>query len=466
MARTFWLKHLQRYRNQYLASLSATVGIFMVVCTSAWSSPALPKLLTEPNPPVSITPDDGSWILSISAIGAIPGMLIAGLTVDRVGRKWPLVCSAAPLITGWVLVATARSAILLYVARFLWGVSYGIAYAIVPIYLGEIASDEIRGAVGSFVTAMAKLAILFEYAIGPYVSFEALAWISLVAVVAFLATFVWMPESPHYLLDKGRSEEARSGLRWLRRRADVEEELAATKKSIERTVSERAGFSDLFVATYRNHLIIVLILALGMQLTGSLAILGYAQTIFGKISSKLTPAEMSIILGVVQFVTVLFPIFLVDRFGRRPLMLWSTAGSTLGLLLGAIYFTLDAADVAVEPYGWISFVGLLLFVVMYAFGLATVPFTILSEIFPKNIRAAANATQGIVSSIIIFGLVKLFQVALDNVGAYLPFWVFTLCTAATFGFVFLFIPETKGRTLDEVHELIAGVRSPPIKTPR
>uniref|UniRef100_A0A182MWN6 Facilitated trehalose transporter Tret1 n=1 Tax=Anopheles culicifacies TaxID=139723 RepID=A0A182MWN6_9DIPT len=458
MTTSAWFVRLARYRNEYLASLSATLCIFMVVCSNAWSSPALPKLLTEPNPPVSITAGAGSWIVSIQAIGGIFGMILAGLTVDRLGRKWPFIASALPVIAGWIMIALARTSVFLYIARVLFGVSYGMAYGIVPIYIGEITSDGVRGAAASLITVMAKLGILFEYSVGPYVSFETLAWLSMLGPVLFLSTFVWMPESPHYLLGKGRSDEARQNLRWLRRNSAVEEELNCTQKSIERSVSERGSMRELFLPAYRNNLIIVLILAVGVQMSGMQAILSYAQTIFSQISSDLTDAEMSIVLGAVQMVTVLFPVFLVDRVGRRPLMLWSSAGSFLGLLLGAIYFTLDAADIDVARFGWVSFVGLLLFVVSYAFGLATIPFAILSEIFPKNIRAYANALFGILSGAIIFAVVKLFQVAQDNVGAYLPFWVFTVSTGLTFGFVFLYIPETKGRSLDEVQEIIAGWR--------
>ncbi|XP_058122408.1 facilitated trehalose transporter Tret1-like [Anopheles ziemanni] len=454
-----WLGQLRRYRNEYLAAITGTLSIFMVVCTNAWSSPAMPKLLAEPDPPVSITPDAGSWIVSIQSIGGIFGMIIAGLTVDRFGRKWPFIGSAFPIIAGWTMIALARAPLLLYVARFLFGVSYGIAYGIAPIYIGEIASDRVRGATASFITMMAKLAILFEYSVGPYASFETLAWLGLPGAALFLCTFVWMPESPHYLLGKGRSDEAHRCLRWLRRHSEVEDELAATKRSAERAASEGTSMGDLFQPRYRNNLIIVFILGVGINLTGMQAILSYAQTIFAGISSDLTQAEMSIVLGAVQMLTVLFPVFFVDRLGRRPLMLWSSAISTLGMLMGAIYFTLDAADVAVKPYGWVSFVGLVVFVVSYAFGLATVPFSILSEIFPKNIRAYANALFGILSGVVIFGVVKLFQVAIDNVGAYLPFWVFTVSAALTFVFVFLYIPETKGRSLDEVQDIIARWRT-------
>uniref|UniRef100_A0A182K3E7 Facilitated trehalose transporter Tret1 n=1 Tax=Anopheles christyi TaxID=43041 RepID=A0A182K3E7_9DIPT len=451
-----WISRLLLRRNEYFASFSATLCIFMVVCSSAWSSPALPKLLAEPDPPVLITPDAGSWIVSIQAIGGIFGMILSGLTVDRLGRKWPFIACALPVIAGWVMIALARTSLLLYIARFLFGVSYGLAYGIVPIYIGEITSDEVRGAAASLITVMAKLGILFEYSVGPYVSFETLAWISMLGPVLFLLTFMWMPESPHYLLGRGRCDEARHSLKWLRRTSVVEEELNCTRKSIERTVAERGSMKELFLPAYRNNLIIVLILAIGMQMSGVQAILSYAQTIFSQISSDLTDAEMSIVLGAVQMVSVSFPVFLVDRVGRRPLLLWSAAGSFLGLLLGAIYFTLDAAGVNVESFGWMSFLGLVLFVISYAFGMATIPFAILSEIFPKNIRAYANALFGILSGATIFAVVKLFQVALDNVGAYLPFWVFAVSTALTYGFVYLYIPETKGKSLDEAQEIIAG----------
>ncbi|XP_058821008.1 facilitated trehalose transporter Tret1-like [Topomyia yanbarensis] len=445
-------QHWNKYRNEYLASVAATLSVFMVVTTNAWSSPALPKLLSEDSP-VPMTADEGSWMVAIQAIGAVFGPVIAALTVDHIGRKLTLLGTVLPVIIGWILIGVGDRVEYLYVARFLFGVSYGTVYSVSPIYLGEIASDAIRGSAGTLITVLAKLGFLAMYSVGPYLEYRTLAWISMVGPGLFVVCFIWMPETPFHRLARNDDVSAEKCLSWLRRSEKVSEELIAMKASVLISKEERGSVMELFASAYRNNMRILLILVFSMQMTGLLAILGYAQTIFEKISTNLEPEEMSIVLGAVQMVAVIFPAVLVDRMGRRPLLLLSTAGTTLGLLMCSIYFAIDDGG---GNHGWIAFVSLMLYIVAYGLGLATVSFAILSEIFPKNIRAYATAAFAMLSALIVFGVAKMFQIALDEVGPYLPFAIFGICGAVSWLLIYLYIPETKGRTLDEIQRIVRG----------
>ncbi|XP_065077609.1 facilitated trehalose transporter Tret1-like [Ochlerotatus camptorhynchus] len=451
-----FLQLFRKYRNEYWATLAATLSIQMVVLTNAWSSPAIPKLM-EDDSPIPITADEGSWVVAIQAIGAVFGPLITSAGVDRIGRKWTLLSTAIPVVTGWVLVGVGDSVGYLYAARFLFGVAYGTAYSVLPIYLGEIASDAIRGSAGTMITVLAKKGFLVVYCIGPYLEYKTLAWVLMFGPAIFLLCFVWMPESPYYLLGKNKDEQAEKSLAWFRRSTKVSEELAIMKASVERSNQEKGSFKELLNPVYRNNMRIVFILVFSMQFTGILAILGYAQTIFEKIPTNMKPEEMSIVLGAVQLKAVLVPAILVDRMGRRPLLLLSTAGTTLGLLVCSIYFAIADDDYR-GNLGWIAFIALLFYIVSFGMGLATVSFAVLTELFPKNIRAHANATFSISSALVVFVIVKLFQMALDNVGPYLPFGVFALSGAIGFVLIYIYIPETKGKSLDEVQRIVAGVR--------
>uniref|UniRef100_A0A182S910 Major facilitator superfamily (MFS) profile domain-containing protein n=1 Tax=Anopheles maculatus TaxID=74869 RepID=A0A182S910_9DIPT len=350
---------------------------------------------------------------------------------------------------------------MLYTARLLHGIGYGLAYSVTPIYLGEISSDAIRGSTGVLVTVMAKLAFLLEYSVGPYVGFRALAWISLALPVGFCVLFFWMPETPYFLLARGNKKAAADSLRWLRRTTSIDEELSRMEKLVLDSKKKGNPLKQLLLtSTNKKSLVIILLLSLGMQLTGINAILGYSQTIFSRLALPLTAAELSIVLALVQLGSVMLPTFLVDRAGRRPLLLASTAGSFLGLAMCAVYFTLDETTTDVlspEPgaaHGWIPFGGVLLFIISFAIGLATVPFAILGEVFPKHIKAAANSVFAVITSAVVFSVVKLFQVISDGAGTYVSFWIFTGCTAVTGILIFLVIPETKGQSFERIQEIM------------
>ncbi|XP_058461854.1 facilitated trehalose transporter Tret1-like [Malaya genurostris] len=443
------------YRNEYLTAITATLSLVATVAAAGWSSPAIPAL-RRADSPVPITADQGSWIVSILSIGSLFGPIITSLFVDRYGRKLTLLLSVIPLAVGWVMIALAEHVSIIYVARFLHGISYGSAYSVAPIYLGEIASPEIRGSTGILVTVMAKIAFLLQYSIGPYVNFNTLAWISLGFPGLFIALFVWMPESPYYLLTANKEKDAFASLCWLRRcdgeSEQFRQEFRQIKAVIEKGRHSPATMKELFKRSNRKSLIIILVLSCGMQLTGINAILGYSQSIFSKLDMNLEAAELSIVLAGVQLLAVFIPIFAVDRLGRRPLLFISCGGSFLGLLTCSIYFTLDAFDYSVQEFSWVPFIGTLGFIIAFALGLATVPFAILGEVFPKHIKANANAVFAIITSVVVFTVVKLFQVISDGIGTFVSFWIFSGCTAGTGALIYWIIPETKGQSLEAIQK--------------
>ncbi|XP_055603827.1 facilitated trehalose transporter Tret1-like [Uranotaenia lowii] len=448
-----------RYRYEYLAAVTATMSLVATVAAAGWSSPAIPAL-KQADSPIPITPDQGSWIVSILSIGSLFGPIITGFTIDRWGRKLVLLLSVIPLTIGWIMIVFASNIPIVYAARFLHGISYGMAYTITPIYLGEISSNAIRGSTGVLVTVMAKVAFLIEYSVGPYVSFQSLALISMTFPIFFITAFLWMPETPYFFLARGNDKAALKSLQWLRQTSSDELylELHTMKALVQKSAQNSSPWKDLFTKANRRSLAMILLLSFGMQLTGINAILGYSQTIFAKLDMDLNAAELSIILGVVQLIAVFIPTFFVDKCGRRPLLLLSCTGSLFGLLCCACFFTLTAFQYSVEQYSWIPFVGALIFIIFFAFGLATVPFAILGEVFPKHIKACANALFAMISSVVVFTIIKLFQVISDGVGTYVSFWTFSVCTAITGLLIYVFIPETKGKSFEEIQQLITDKR--------
>ncbi|XP_062549490.1 facilitated trehalose transporter Tret1-like isoform X2 [Armigeres subalbatus] len=367
--------------------------------------------------------------------------------------------AAIPTIIGWILIGVADSVTVLYVSRLLSGLSYGMSYSSMPIYLGEIASDSIRGSIGTLLTVMAKAGILVEYSVGPFVGFRTLAWISLAFPVAFFLLFMWMPESPYYLLAKNKDESAKKNLSWLRKRDQVDDELAMMKAAVERSKQNKGTFRELFTRGNARSLIIVLGLGALQQLCGSQAIIAYSQQIFAEVQSGLEAHESSIIMAVIQLLTAACSSSIVDRVGRRPLLLISTAGCAVGTFIVGLYFFLQQQGVEVQSVSWIPLVVMMLYIISYTLGLATVPFAILGELFPSNVKAVAAALFTMFASSVGFGVSKLYQVISDDLGTYVSFWIFTVCSSLFVIFVFMLVPETKGKPLDVILEEMRNSQS-------
>ncbi|XP_058833967.1 facilitated trehalose transporter Tret1-like [Topomyia yanbarensis] len=445
------IKDFRKYSNQYLAAFTGTLLTFSVIASYGWTSPTLPILLADDSP-LPITPDESSWIVSILVLASIAGPIPTAWAVDKFGRKYTMLFAAIPTIIGWILIGVAQSVPVLYVSRLLSGISYGMQYSSMPLYLGEIASDAIRGSIGTLLTVMAKAGILVEYSVGPYVGFRTLAWISLVFPSAFFVLFMWMPESPYYLLAKNDQESAAKSLRWLRKRDEVHDELIMMKTAVEKSKQNKGTFRELLTPGNRRSLIVVLGLGALQQLCGSQAVIAYSQQIFEEVQSGLKAHESSIIMAVIQLITATLSSSIVDRVGRRPLLLISTAGCAIGTFIVGLYFFLQQQGVAVQSVSWIPLVVIMLYIISYTIGLATVPFAVLGELFPANVKAVAAAMYTMFASSVGFGVAKLYQVISDELGTYVSFWIFAVCSSLFVIFVYLLVPETKGKPLDQILE--------------
>lgn len=382
-------------------------------------------------------------------MGPIPSFLL----VDRIGRKYTLLLTSIPLILAWILIIVANSAGVLYASRILSGISYGMAYTTMPMYLGEIASDAIRGSIGTLITVMAKLGILIAYAIGPYVSVKVLASILLVAPIIFILVFIWLPESPYYLVSKKKEEEASKSLEWLRGHKDINPELLKIDAAVVKASENKGTLKELFTKGNRMALIIVLGLGMCQQLCGSQAVVAYSTQLFKEVGSGLDASVAAIIMGVVQLITAGFSSYIVDSLGRRPLLLLSTTGASICNIIVAVYFFLkDKQGIETSGISWIPILAIMVFIISYTIGLATVPFAILGEVFPTNVKALASGTYTVVSSIVGFGVSKLYQVVNDHksLGTHVTFFAFGVFSFLFIFFVWYLVPETKGKSLDAI----------------
>ncbi|XP_038208066.1 facilitated trehalose transporter Tret1-like [Zerene cesonia] len=432
--------------KEYGTALCATLITATAGTCYGWPSPTL-SYLQSASSLIPTTSDERSWIASImilcSALTPIPSAYFA----DRFGRKTALLLGAIPFILGWVLVIVAKSVAVLYVARMFSGLGYGIVYTVAPMYTGEIATSEVRGALSTLITLMNKVGILSQFCIGPFVTMRTLAAINLILPITFVITFIFLPESPYYYLKFERSERAERALKNLRS-GDIRLELKNIEINVQEDMKNRGSWGDLLSeATYRKALWISLGVFTIQQLCGSAAVIAYAQGIFEATESHIEPYQASIYLGCVQVATCCLSVILVDRVGRKPLLLLSALG--VGLMNGVIgtYFYFYLTNKAsVTHLHWLPITALLIYIVCYAVGLSTVPYVIIGEMFPTNVKLYASCVAHIYTGISMFAVQKLFQVVDDAFGIYTVFWGFSVFSILGLFFMLAVLPETKGKS--------------------
>lgn len=307
-----------------------------------WASPSLPKLLA-PGGPFQITVEQGTWIVASLKLGQVIGPIPAAWMMDRFelcyligiynvriifglyfsfGRKRSILITSVLLVSGWIMLAFAETFELICVFTFLAGFSISCSYVTLPMYTAEIASPHIRGSLGIIQTVCGKSAILFTFAVGPFISFRLMAWLGTVPIFCFVLIYYWLPESPYHLIAINNKLAAEVSLQKLRCNLDVKEELSQMEISVKKSQENQGTFRELFFnPRNRQKIIVILGLSALLELSGSQIIQVYAQTIFSTLNSGLDPKYSSIIFGVVQFAAAILAFFLVDTIGRRPLLL-------------------------------------------------------------------------------------------------------------------------------------------------
>ncbi|KAG6452423.1 hypothetical protein O3G_MSEX007613 [Manduca sexta] len=439
--------------REYVAALSATLITAAAGTTVGWTSPTLP-ILRGKDSPIVTSADQGSWITSIMILCSAASPIPASYLADRIGRKKTLLLASVPYIIGWILVMLAGNVPTIYASRLISGLGYGIAYTTAPMYLGEIASDEVRGAMATLITVMSKLGILSQYCIGPYVSMLGLASFNIAIPILFVVTFSTMPESPYYYIKSGQKDEAEASLKKLRGKKYAREELESMVNLVSENMKEKSRWKDLIaVGGNKRGLIILMGIYFTQQFCGSTAIISYAQEIFSAAEGGLGEKESCILFGTVQLLTSAISSQLVDRLGRKPLLLISSCGVGLAnVIIGAYFYMKHLDSEYIVSIKFIPIVVIPIFIFSYTIGLATVPFAITSEIFPTNIKSKATCVIQIFVALFTFAVTKLYQVVADNLGHYVAFWGFSALSIAGVIFILVLLPETKGQSFAAIQD--------------
>lgn len=394
--------------------------------------------------------------MSIALAGCLIGALTAGMLADKLGRKPLLLLSA--LI--FVLTAYGTGAFsnfqLFLLARFCGGIAIGIASGLSPMYIAEVAPTHIRGKLVSLNQLTIVIGILAAQIVNWLLVSDDTAWNVAIAwrwmfwtaafpALAFLVLAAFIPESPRWLAMTGQRERALETLARIGGNDYARNELNTLQTDMQRKQTQ-GGLSLLFSKPYRRVLTLGIIVAMFQQWCGTNVIFNYAQEIFQSAGYDVDNTFINIVVtGIANLVFTFVAIYTVDRLGRRALMLLGAGGlAGIYLILGTCYYF--------EVSGIFMVVLVVAAIACYAMTLGPVTWVLLSEIFPNKVRGVAVATGTFALWVASFILTYTFPFLNKALGTAGTFWIYTAICAAGLVFFLLRMPETKGKSLEQLEK--------------
>jgi len=406
----------------------------------------------------SLTDFQVGWAVSSLIVGCIVGAGFSGILSEKFGRKKTLIAAAILFIISSIGSAIPETFDMYIIARIIGGLGIGLTSTICPLYNAEVAPTKYRGRLVALNQLATVTGIFLVYFVNLWISSSGdhtwqvdSAWrwmfgVGVIPGVIFLIALFFVPESPRWLIKKNRNEEASIILNKIHGSALAQKEMIDIKESFTKT---QGTFKSLLQSpTLRMALLVGVVLAVMQQVTGINAVMYYAPEIFKAAGAGTNAALIqTILVGFINFAFTILAIWLIDRVGRKQLLLIGSAGMAVSLIIISWCFQSGNTD------GYLLLIFILLYVASFAVSLGPVVWVIISEIFPNHVRGIATAIASMSLWIADYVVSQSFPPLLSSAGPALTFGIFAVLSIFTFFFTWKKVPETKDVPLERIETL-------------
>ena len=392
------------------------------------------------------------FLVSSVLIGAVIGAATNGILADIFGRKKIILATALIFILGSIMCAFAPNVYILIISRIFVGFAVGIVNFVVPLYLSEISPKNLRGTLVSLYQWAITSGILFSYFINAAFAQAVYnwRWMLFAGVLPGLILFVGMclmSDTPRWLVSKNREDEAKDVFKKIEPDIDAEKEIQDIKTTLNSESKDKK-----FI--FKKWMLMPFVVGIGIMFaqicTGINTIIYYAPTIFktAGFDSNLTAIYATTGIGVVNFIMTIVAVFFTDKIGRKPLLYFGLTGVMLSLF--ALGTSFAFANVLGSSLKWVAVGSLITYIICFAMSLGPIGWILVSEVFPLKIRGIAMSICTVSNFAFNFFVVGSFPILLHRIGGAWTFWMFGAVSFLCINFVYFFIPETKGISLEQI----------------
>jgi sugar porter (SP) family MFS transporter len=394
-------------------------------------------------------------VTSLLLVGAVVGALLAGRVADLIGRRLTVLITAAVFVVGVLLAAFTPTYPVLLVARVIIGLAVGSASMVVPLYIGEVVPPRVRGGLVSLnqlaITSGILVSYLVDYGLSGTGNWRLMFGLAAIPAVLLFTGMLFQKESPHWLIRQDRIDEARDVLTRVRDSDDIEDEI----HNVQQVSRKQAGTRELLSPKVRPLLFVGVLLAVFQQITGINTVIYYAPSLlagagFGNSAALLA----NVVNGAVNVGMTIVAVWLLDRVGRRPLLLSGTAGMAVGMAITACSFL--GGEHLHGALAVVAVLGLLIYTGSFAIGLGPVFWLLIAEIYPLRIRGAAMSVATMANWGANFVVTVSFLTLLNAIDGTGVFFLFGFLTLVALAYFWRKVPETKGRSLHEIEHDLTG----------
>ncbi|XP_057438834.1 sugar transporter ERD6-like 7 [Lotus japonicus] len=433
----------------YFTTFVAVCGSYEFGAGIGYSSPTQDAIRKDLN----LSLAEYSLFGSIVTFGAMIGAITSGLIADFIGRKGAMRVSSAFCVAGWLVIYFSQGPVLLDIGRVATGYGMGVFSYVVPVFIAEIAPKELRGALTTLNQFMLVSAMSVSFVIGNVLSWRALALTGLIPTAVLLLGLFFIPESPRWLAKRGCREDFEAALQILRGKdADISQEAEEIQdyiKTLERLPKPK--LLDLFQRRNLRSLTIVVGLMICQQLGGINGVCFYARSTFELAGFSTTIG--TIIYACLQIVITGVGAALIDKAGRKPLLLFAGFGLVAGSILTAVAFYLKVQEVSVGAVPALAVTGIMVYVGSFSIGMGAIPWVMMSEIFPVNIKGQAGSLATLLNWFGAWLCSYTFNF-LMSWSSYGTFILYAAINAIAILFIVVVVPETKGKSLEQIQAAI------------